>query len=166
MSNPSNDLTVPVQWMFSNSEQSIPSRLSRLARLAGKLGAWIVSWTVVGLLVGWHQRETVGSGTVAVVSSMLAGAIVLTLAGLPLALFGGRVGDVLAGAAVGWLAGMTMEQSGSLLPVSSVPLGLVMGAIVGATLWPLVTAVSRIAHVASSASAYWRNVPPGPRSVS
>ncbi|HUE71773.1 MAG TPA: hypothetical protein VMP01_12875 [Pirellulaceae bacterium] len=102
----------------------------------------------------------------AVLSSMLAGAIVLTLAGLPLALFGGRVWDVLTGATVGWLAGMTMEQTGSLLPVSSVPLGLVIGAIVGATGWPLVTAVSRVAGVARSVWSYWRNAPPGPRSVS
>lgn len=151
---------------LASAREVVRTWTPRPAGLAGWLGSWVLSWLIVGLTLGWLQREAVGPGVVGAIASMLSGALVLSLAGLPMALFGGRGRDVVAGAAVGCLAGMVMGPASGPLPVASMPLGLVMGAIVGATGWPLVNGVSRVAGVARSVWSYWRNAPPGPRRVS
>ena len=52
----------------------------------------VAAWVVVGLVVGYLGRESVGPGIIATASNMIAGAIVLPVVGLPMLILGAEGG--------------------------------------------------------------------------
>jgi hypothetical protein len=96
-------------------------------RLPGMAAVWAVFGVVVGLL------NPPGAGPVSIAAGITAGVLVLTPLGVALTLAGGRWAESLAGAALGLmlvpLVGLLSIPPG--IPI--VPLGLIFGGIVGAT---------------------------------
>ena len=118
---------------------------SALKRLPGML----VVWGAIGVAVGVLTTQT--PGPIGIVAGIIAGMIVITPLGPLLTLMGGRARESMLGAVLGVVVVPALARLVEL-PVTSVslaPFGLVLGALVGAT---VVTAFYRLPLLVLSVS--------------
>lgn len=121
----------------------VPAGRGQLVRShAQRAAAFGVAWIVVGLVVGFLGRESVGHGAVATISNMLAGAILLPILGIPTMFLGGRAWDALLGAATGGIAIQLTSLFAPEPPTAQMlATGVIMGALMANTAWPVVRKV-------------------------
>jgi hypothetical protein len=109
---------------------------------AQRAAAFGTAWIVVGMVVGFLGRESIGHGLVATISNMLAGGILLPILGIPTMFFGGRAWDALLGAATGGIAAGLAGLFSSQPPTAHLlSMGVIMGALMANTAWPVVRMV-------------------------
>jgi hypothetical protein len=124
-----------------NASTRAPTSLSH-PTLGRRVLRMAVAWAGLGAVMG--TGVGLGSGGVVVaVACLIAGMIELAALGAVLALFGGRPGESLLGGgcglAVGAVSGLAGVQASVVLAAA---FGLVVGALVGATLRPYLRLVS------------------------
>lgn len=127
------------------SEATLPKPL--LAPVAGRqlvrsfaqrAAAFGVAWIVVGMVVGFLGRESIGHGMVSTISNMLAGAILLPILGIPTMFLGGRAWDALLGGATGGIAIQFTALFAPQPPTAQfLAVGVIMGALMANTAWPM-----------------------------
>lgn len=105
-------------------------------------------WLGVGLAVGIVESAKMTPSPLGILSSMIAGAIVLGTTGMPLVLLGARGRDVLGGAVVGLtLAAFYAGWGPQSEAAARLSLAMVAGALTASTGWPLVRSASRVAFL-------------------
>jgi uncharacterized protein YacL len=101
-----------------------------------------VVWAALGAVMGASVGME-GGGFIGAIAGMMAGIVELAMLGAIFAVVGGRPEESVLGAVVGLLAGLTFGVMRLPAPVVLVAnFGLVVGAIVGATLRPYLRLLS------------------------
>jgi hypothetical protein len=108
----------------------------------------LVVWSLIGSTVGVLTVPT--SGPIGIVAGGIAGLVVIAPLGIPLTFAGGRAREALFGAGAGLVLGFGLAEfgAGSVIPVSVVPFGILVGGLIGAT---AVTAFYRLPQLVLSA---------------
>jgi hypothetical protein len=131
--------------MTATEADHLWSALVRAAvrRMPGMVAVWAGFGVTCGVLTA------PGTGPVAITAGVIAGLIVLTPFGIALALAGGKWRDSLVGGAFGLALVPLAAWAGVSTGTSLVPVGLVFGGIVGAT---VVTACYRLPRLVLAAA--------------
>ena len=120
--------------------------LSRPTGIRSRMGAMVPAWLVLGAAVGMHTGFRLPGGALAVFSHAIAGMVVFGVMGAILAVFTSRAKESLMGGAFGMLVGLLAGPRGATLPPGEATcLCLVISDLTGATCWPLVHGVIRLA---------------------
>jgi hypothetical protein len=120
---------------------TLPSVLRSTARrVRDMVLVWALFGVVCGLMIGWDQRSLV-----ALVSGMIAGALVLPVLGAFLGVIGGQWKETLAGGLGGLVLGAlaaALSGRGSMPHLAQV--GMIFGGLVGATFLSLFARLPRL----------------------
>jgi hypothetical protein len=110
--------------------------------LGKRVGGMAVTWAFLGATMG-ASAGGVSGGFVGAIAGVMAGAVELAVLGAALGVIGGRPGESLLGGACGAAGGVIAALvGGHPSPVLTVDFGLVVGALVGATLKPYCRVIS------------------------
>ena len=94
------------------------------------------AWCPIGVAVGVNTASQLGSDPIGLAAHVFAGIVVLSGLGAMLGATGGRPLPSLIGASIGAVIAMMVGSVGSLPPEIQLNVGIVMGALFGATCWP------------------------------
>jgi hypothetical protein len=120
-------------------------------RMASMTSVWLFLGMVLGIHTGWRLH----AGPVAIVSHAIAGSIVLAFLGIAISILADRWRESLIGGLGGMLFGAVAELWNCATPAGqAVNMGLLIGALVGATCWPWITLAWKILHGIKSGLAF------------
>ena len=121
---------------------------SFLRRLFVRILKMTFAWAGLGILLGGCLALHGGNGLIGLISFTIAGQIVLGFTGFCLGCFFDRAIESVVGGLAGLLCGALMLVDTPI--VAQVPptaLSLVIGALLGATSWPFISATTRIGQL-------------------
>ena len=95
-----------------------------------------MTWALLGALIGGNCDALVRGDRIGVFCSVVAWMIVMAIAGAMLSLFGGRPRGAVIGAGIGFTIAMGACLATGIISQMHLNIGILVGAIIAATLYP------------------------------